>query len=75
MEHNDAQSNPSEVADQLERRTDVLGEHIEQARAAGEQARPDADLPFAVGDFNDDSSDGAGGEGVTPETNYTTRGD
>lgn len=75
MEHNDAHANPSEIADQLERRTDALGEHIEEARAAREEARPDAELPFAVGDFNDDSSDAPGGEGVTPETNYTTRGD
>ena len=75
MEHNDAEPNTAEVADQLERRTDALGQHIEEARAAGERAQPDADLPFAVGDFNDDSSDAPGGEGVTPETNYTTRGD
>ena len=75
MEHNDAKPNPAETAEQLERRTDALGEHIEEARAASEQARPDADLPFAVGDFNEDSSDAPGGEGVTPETNYTTRGD
>ncbi len=75
MEHNDADSNAAEVADQLERRTDALGQHIEEARAANEQAQTDADLPFAAGDFNDDSSDAPDGEGVTPETNYTTRGD
>lgn len=75
MEHNDAPSNPSEIEDRLEQRTDTLGEHIDAARAANERARPDAELPFAVGDFNDDSSDAPGGDGVTPETNYTTRGD
>ncbi len=75
MEHNDADSNAAEVADQLERRTDALGQHIEEARAASEHARPDAELPFPVGDFNDDSSDAPSGDGVTPETNYTTRGD
>ena len=75
MERDDANPNPSEVADQLERRTDALGRHIDEARESSDRAQPDADLPFAMGDFNEDSSDGAGGEGVTPETNYTTRGD
>lgn len=75
MEHNDAHSNRSENPDQLERRTDALAERIEEARTASKQARRDAELPFAVGDFNDDTSDEPGGEGVTPETNYTTRGD
>ena len=75
MEHNDGHSNRSADPDQLERRTDALGQHIEEARNAIHKARPDAELPFAVGDFNDDSSDAPGGEGVTPETNYTTRGD
>ncbi len=75
MEHNDAHKNASDDADRLERRTDALGEHIEEARAASERAQPDAELPFAVGDFNEDSSDAPEGDGVTPETNYTTRGD
>lgn len=75
MEHNDAHSKASEDADELERRTDALGQHIDEARDANERAQHDADLPVAVGDFNDDASDAADGEGVTPETNYTTRGD
>lgn len=75
MEPNNARPKASGDADELERRTDALGEHIEEARAVSKQAEPDAELPFAVGDFDDDSSDGPGGEGVTPETNYTTRGD
>lgn len=75
MEHNDANSNRSADPDQLERRTDALGQRIEEARNASGRAVPDAELPFAVGDFNADASDARGGEGVTPETNYTTRGD
>ena len=75
MEHNDAHSTRSADPEQLERRTDALGQHIEEARNARERAVPDAELPFAVGDFNADSSDAPDGEGVTPETNYTTRGD
>lgn len=75
MEHTDAHSNRSADPDQLEGRTDALGQHIEEARNSSEKAVPDPELPFAVGDFNADSSDAPGGEGVTPETNYTTRGD
>ncbi len=75
MEHKDAEPNTGEVANELERRTDALGRHIEEARVSSEQAPPEGDLPFAIGDFDDDSSDGPGGDGVTPETNYTTRGD
>ena len=59
----------------LENRLDALDEHIEEAREAADRADPTADLPAGVGDFNNDSSDRPGGEGVTPETNYTTRGD
>lgn len=75
MEHNETRSNPTEGSEPLEQRTDELDERIREARDVSEQARPDPSLPFAVGDFNEDSSDGPGGEGVTPETNYTTRGD
>ncbi len=74
MEHNDGSPKVPE-ATELEQRTDVLGEHIKEARAASEQAPGNSDLPYAVGDFNEDSSDVPGGDGVTPETNYTTRGD
>ncbi|MDP9376642.1 MAG: hypothetical protein M3P40_03550 [Actinomycetota bacterium] len=75
MEHNDARPGSQDDISQLEQRADALGKHIEQAREANEDAQPASDLPVGVGDFNDDSSDGPGGEGVTPETNYTTRGD
>lgn len=75
MEHRDERLNPTEDVDPLERRTDELDQRIREARDVSDQARPDPSLPFAVGDFNDDASDGPGGEGVTPETNYTTRGD
>ncbi len=72
-----AQEN-SEGGDQtrrLEDKLETLGEHIEEARAASDRAQPADDLPAGVGDFNEDSSDAPGGEGVTPGTNYTTRGD
>ncbi len=49
MEHNDAHSKASEDADELERRTDALGQHIDEARDANERAQHDADLPVAVG--------------------------
>ena len=75
MEPNNSRTKASVDADELEQRTQALDKHIEEARAVSSQAEPDAGLPFAVGDFNDDSSDGPGGEGVTPETNYTSRGD
>lgn len=75
MERNDERPIASEDADQLEKRTEALEKHIEEARAASHQAQADAELPIAVGDFDDDSSDGPGGPGVTPETNYSSRGD
>jgi hypothetical protein len=75
MEHKDTETGPQANTDRLEERADALGEHIEQARAASERAEQTSDLPFAVGNFNDDSSDAPGGEGVPPEANYTRRGD
>lgn len=75
MEHNEPRPGIPDDVDRLEQRVDALGEHIDQAREASKDAPPSSDLPTAIGDFNDDSADGPGGDGVTPETNYTTRGD
>jgi hypothetical protein len=57
----EAQSEMSETADQMERGTDELGGHIKEAKEGWEQAKKSESTPTAAGDW-EDTEDDAGGD-------------
>ena len=68
MTHHD-QEHPEERADELERRTEQLGEEIEDAREDWERKKADPQVPGAAGDPAAADSDDQ------PETDYPTKRD